>query len=994
MPMASASAPPELSQPATLLTHPTPTQADLARYAALPATGFSTTKASTVCVGTAYKLSSDARALRRLKGTLPILVAGSALNLVNPQTQTPIQSFTLSSAETASSAPLTLLRPLGNGRSLRTTYVGINSHTRAKPDSTAVTATHQLCAYVEELSAKGKESAEIQVRKESLLLPKPVRLIHALGDGRLVITHPDASLTIVSASPITYDDEASVQAAATALQVIDAIAPTQSPGQHRSHFYVNVLDASSAKALVSGSSRIEEAALIGLRVAITSESNITATSSHADDETSKKKKRSKRLKKYTSSRGDVNEADDDETGSSLPAVGTPSGPLTLELTAFTKSFDGATDSVIVAVRLGNVKLPSSLHARNILDVQLHPDGRLILLGIDGHLTSMTLSTSTSGEPLFTNINTILLPALAPATNARPSSSSTASPSSCLLLSRDHALVVGVTQATPATGGKERVAALIVDLELNAVLQHVDWAVPFVPLSGAAASSTGLVQRMTSISASRIAGSTAVITIGPPTVSSRISNSSDKAEALTQLQQRRVCVLSLPFSVPEASVLRDALGKGELTARWISSPDAISSTAAAGSLASDLAGSELLDQITKIAQGNGKAKNKASEISSAISQWIDAATADGRMLETPSSNDDDTAFFCQLLDLVLPAPSQRSNNAAATPFFPRAALLVLLKHPRVHPSIFASLAPSTTPSTRNASMQVNGAGLSEFWSRLATHNDPQLVRAALRRMPDISEGALVPLLTSALRGLVQSRQVGDAEASKAARSFVALLAHMVQLQVSRPALRSALKAHLRDDVDQVMALLQICNAWLSQTIQLPLHSDENIKAGRVDDDAVPAAGKIKAPSADAVMALANDVLDTFFPLLLVTPRSHASVQSLSSTISRYLQLMSTLRQLNAPLSAFAKLQQETNLVALNAGKQKNRSGTSLSASGAVASAGNAKVNVSTKADAAARTEMGGGLGIKLGTQGEAKTRRLQFLEQSMLVGAYSFERLEI
>lgn len=199
--MASASAHSELSQPTTLLAHPSPAPAELARHAALPATGFSTVKSSTVCVGAAYKLSSDARTLRRLKGTLPILVAGNALNLVNPQTQTPLQSFTLSSAETASSAPLTLLRSVGGGKSIRTTYVGIDSHTRVKAGRAAVTATHQLWAYVEELSAKGKESAEVQVKKEALSLSQPVRLIHALADGRLVVTHPDDSLSYTGSHP-------------------------------------------------------------------------------------------------------------------------------------------------------------------------------------------------------------------------------------------------------------------------------------------------------------------------------------------------------------------------------------------------------------------------------------------------------------------------------------------------------------------------------------------------------------------------------------------------------------------------------------------------------------------------------------------------------------------------------------------------------------------------------------------------------------------------
>ncbi|KAJ9479973.1 hypothetical protein PHBOTO_003734 [Pseudozyma hubeiensis] len=996
--MASASAAPELSQPSTLLTHPTLAAADLARNATLPATGFSTTKTSTISVGSAYKLSSDARSLRRLKGTLPVFVAGHALNLINPQLQTPIQSFSLSSAEIASCAPLTLLRSLGSGRSIRTTFIGIESHTRVKSGRAAVTATHQLWAYVEHLSAKGKENAEVEVKKESLSVSKPIRLIHALGDGRLVLTHSDDSLTIVSSSTLTFDDEASIQAEATSLQIIDTVGASQHQTTERCHFFVNLLDPASSKSLIAGNARIEEAALLGLRLAVTSDTKSSSSSTNNDDDASKKKKRSKRSKKA------ANEGDEDDSqavDASLPQAQAPTGPLTLELTAFVKSFDGAAESSIALVRLGNVQIPGISTARHVVDVQMHPDGRLVIFGFDGQLTSTILTTSANGEPRLAHASASYLDALAHGSSSRPSSSSTASPSCLLLLSRDHALVVGVTRATSATADKERVVALLVDLELNAVLKQIDWAVPFVPASSAAASSSGLLQRMTTVSASRIAGSTSVIIMGPPTVSTRTSSSSEKAEALAQLHQRRVCVLSVPFAVPEMSVLRDALGKGELTARWIQTADDMVAEVGIGSAASDAGRAALLEQIRIISQSSDKPISKDVEINTALSSWMDVATEDARMLETLTAHESDSSFYSQLLDLLLPAPSSRSSKsngaAATTSFLPRAALLTLLDHPLVHPSIFATLKPSAAAPARIVTLQANGSGLTEFWTRLGAWNDAQLTRAALKRMPNVGEDTFASLLLSAMRGLLQSRRSGETVSAKATRPYMALLAQLVQLRISRAALRSALKTQLRDDVDQVMALLQLCNAWLTLTIQKPLTESDGSKKKSQSDSI--SSGKAQVPDADSVMALANDVLDTFFPLLLATPRSHATVQSLSSTISRYLQLMSTLRLLNAPLSAFAKLQQENSLLASSEAVGRNpkiggSGGTTLSASGAVASAGNAKVEVSSKADAAARAEMGGGLGIKLGTQGEAKTRRLQLFEQSMLVGAYSFERLEI
>ncbi|KAI3485941.1 hypothetical protein L1887_50595 [Cichorium endivia] len=790
--MASASAHPELSQPVSLLAHPSAAPAELARHAALPATGFSSMKCSTVSTGAAYKLSR-----RRPSRASPSL----------PPTQ-------------LRSAPLTLLSSLGAGRSLRTTYVGIESHKRSKSGRATVAASHELWAFVEELSAKGKENAEVQFKKQVLPLDKPVRLIHPLSDGRLVLTHPDDSLTLVSSSPITFDDEASVESASTSMQVVQTIDATNGAGHQRSHFYVNILDAPSAKALVSHSSQIEEAALLGLRIAITSEYALANTSTKAGDD-SKKKKRSKRSKKDASSNPSAKDAqdDDDDVAASsghLPAKGAPSGALTLELTAFVKSFDGASDATAALVKLGRIEVPGISSARHVQDVHFHSAGRLALLGIDGQLTSFMLSTSSSAQPVLVRSGASVLPALAPASNARPSSSSTASPACCLLLSRDHALVVGVTRATPATQDKERIAALIVDVELGAVLREIDWAVPFVAPSSAAASSLGLLQRMTTISATRIAGSTSVITIGAPTVAARISDSSANAEALTQLQQRRLCVLSMPFVVK------------------------------------------------RISQATGSAKAKGAEMNTVISQWIEASTADGRMLETMSAPEADTAFFGELLDVLLPAQSSRKGSASA--LTASAALLTMLKHARVHPSVFASLQPTAGSTAANgaAASPSNAARLSEFWSRIGSSNEPKLVRAAIERLPEVSEETLVSLLMTAVRGF------SAASASKAAAGFMALVVELVEVPVSRAALRSALKTQLRDDVESVVALLQMCNAWISQTIQVPLQADE-----RGDDG--------KMPKAEATMALATDVLDTFFPLLLTTPRTHATVEALSATI---------------------------------------------------------------------------------------------------------------
>ena len=138
-----------------------------------------------------------------------------------------------------------------------------------------------------------------------------------------------------------------------------------------------------------------------------------------------------------------------------------------------------------------------------------------------------------------------------------------------------------------------------------------------------------------------------------------------------------------------------------------------------------------------------------------------------------------------------------------------------------------------------------------------------------------------------------------------------------------------------------------------------------------------------------------MLDTYFPLLLNSPSTHALLGDLSKTVETHLSGLNSLITLGGPLSAFAKLHEEQEIAERRAKAASKMNGLqNVAAGGVAASAGNVKVSGGGKGAAAARAETGGGIGITLGTAGAAKTRRTVAMEESMLVGAYSLERLEI
>ncbi|PWY98227.1 hypothetical protein BCV70DRAFT_202015 [Testicularia cyperi] len=1006
----TATAPaPDLQQPTTLLSHPISSNTELTSHAVPVSNHAATAKRSLVSVGSAYKLAADGRTLRRLKGTLPILVRGHAVSLVNPQTQTPIQSFTLATTDAPVTAPLTLLRPLGGGRSLRTTYIALKPQPAASRTSSTSTsssshvslsnsAASEIRVFVEELSAKGKETAQISFRTESLVVEGAVQLIQPLSDGRLMLSHSDDSLTILSHPPLALDDTVSVENTTTTLQVSNRVTPSSAIDANVAsshavyHFNASLLDASSAKKLVANSGQVEEASLLALRVSIMSPSIVVASNT-ANVDDSKKKRKATRSRKSAIEVIDAAESEQIAVGQTVP-----SGPLELEVTAFSKSVDSLEDANLSVTRLGKVMVPGLEDAEEVCDVHFHPDGRLVTLTRNGHIHVHLLTLSSAG-PSVSETKRLQIPRFA----------STSSHSNCLInLSGDHLLLVGLPRplatSAPASATKERMVALMVDLELDAVLCSIDWPVPFATGSN--------LQSSTMVSASRIAGSAVVLVVGPTP-----GTGTGTGDSTVTSQQRRCSVLTLPFMVPEASILRHALGKGELTSRWLGLDVDASRGAVvlddAAVASTDARRKGLLSHLREL-QTSASVADSASldeSMNASVTEWLSHETADGRTLEAVSRPEDAT-FFGSLLDLLLPDTASPASSSSRP--FARNAVKTLLEERRVHASVFASLDAGS-----NSSLALKTA---PFWKRLRSRGDVELLRVAVQNVTDISEDELVAVLVSAMDTLAKKPATSP---NDQVRELVKLLREVVKVPVSRAALRSALKQQVRQ-VGDVVALLQICNIWLAAAARRPMDPDSKLvsladgatgdmqkltselpkksrsRGGKHTTSATSKAdesgsGFGEIPDADSALSFASDVMDTFFPLLISTASSYQVLRALSKTISSYVGMVSGLRTLEAPLSAFAKLDQELTLELRRAQQLSRAAGQPqpLSSGGTMISSGNMKVSTSAKTPAnLLRAETGGGLGIRLGTQTTQKSRRLESFEQSMLVGAYSLERLEL
>ncbi|PWN53505.1 hypothetical protein IE53DRAFT_383982 [Violaceomyces palustris] len=998
---------PDLQLPVTLASTPVAASAPSSSYQPLQTTFSSSTRSSQCSIGSAYKVSSD-RSVRRLKGALPLLAKGQGITLINPANQTPNQSYTLSPSEQPCTPPLLVLRSRSAIAShLRTTYVGLLSGTASGQDSVRT----EIWAYTEELSAKGKGIDEGTVRKESIAIPGHVRALHPVGSGEILAYHTDGAVTILSHEFST--DSVNGTPSGSTLKIVETVPSSDSKVKCDHH--LSLIDPTSALNLLPLSTNFDKEELVALQVSIHSSISFEASAPKEKDAKKKKKGRKSAI-----------DVIDEAEGKVEGEGGVISGPVHIGVAAILKvRGDGSNDIVgrskgLRVEHLGTTTWDGVEESSDLVDCQVYPEGRIVALTRSGQLISTMISLRGSG-PVLTPTRKISLAHLEHKDKA-------SSPGAVLPLSQDHVLLVGVTNSAP-TGptSKERVVALLWDIELEALISQVEWALPIG--SSIPSKST----QYPSVSVTRAAGSLAIIQLDPHPQCAK----SGDAEAAKNL---RSTVLALPFTCPEKSVLRHAMGKGNLTSSWImagreAAPAQDGRNEIPESLSTlDAGRRSLIRELRALSSKSARAEEMDAE----FFKWVAEENAKARRGLDIEPNEDESVqamedsedgkdrakgenangtqkprqgkfsrgarpaleleynFVTELLEATLPSSADKPYSHEILSFLlQKKAVSALMLNRIGEPSAASRAAPSL--------------GL---LARLRQVSDWENIMEATRNVPDLSEADLVGLLVDVL---AHDQSDGPAEGSKEKASrttptwsrkptLEAYLSRMITLPLSRPYLRVALKSSI-NDVEQVRRILETIKHWLDARAALPLEENLTIPsskdAGRtapsskVDADGdvsmEPVPGKkqakgaklsinddkIKVPKIDHILLFATDLLDTYFPLLLITPSTHGLLKTLSRTVSVHVSTMNTLQVLGAPLGAFAKLREEQEREAKMRKSGQATSVKNLMGQGALRMA-----------------ETGGGLGLGLGTMAEVKSKRLHAFEESMLVGAYAFERLEI
>lgn len=150
------------------------------------------------------------------------------------------------------------------------------------------------------------------------------------------------------------------------------------------------------------------------------------------------------------------------------------------------------------------------------------------------------------------------------------------------MSQSHVLVVGL----PIQASASEVVALIVDVQLGAALFEEKWASPIT------SSSSG------KISLTMAQGSRALVVFSEDSSDSKPSTTSS--------------LFDLPFTTPPKSVLRQAIGKGHLTSRWLTTNLTSSTSSTRTSLSKSQ--SKLIDSLLKADSGE--------KMDDVFKQWIE------------------------------------------------------------------------------------------------------------------------------------------------------------------------------------------------------------------------------------------------------------------------------------------------------------------------------------------------------------------------------------
>lgn len=996
------SAHPSLTPPTALGSYGPPP--GRAAQSVIPTSSASTSRLSFAAIGEVVKVSS--KTVRRARGLFANVVAGHGVTLYDAGDLTAVQSFILSGDVQPLTPPLVTLQPASRTTTLRTTYLGVASRQRTGSEIWIWT----------ELVENKKREASADQRRKTVATEQRIASLHALASGEVLVRDLEGRLSALSrTSDVTSSgsDPQILNPEEQDFRLTPLVASSGSPGATAADssssgrqvvHSLNVLDIAACSQIFAPGQVPSEDDAVAVVVAVTSAPQSTATSSE--------KKRND-AKSPKSKRKTAMEVIDSAEEPKLSRDGmNAQGPVVISVTTILAANSG--DARLL--HAGETVVASVQDASSLVDTNLYHDGKLSLLTRSGDLQMLQLSLGADGELASSPPRTLPLNYVAPI----PAPSQ---PAAVLRLSASHFLVL-----IHAAGGtsKGKVAALIWDSELDALIMASDFSLPSLP-------GPSNDQRAITLTMSRVGGSQAIVNINQWSSETSLS-----------------VFWALPFYIPEGSVLRHAIGKGSLTSSWLRG--GASSSLQAGENAPSVAqqsnlspeAAALVEQLRQLAStGQRSAADKSSDMELAFASWVgketdrlhsiwqeeqvqaaqDQAQAAAATLGDSDSDASGAEDAGVVGDSALAKRQNVNDKSPPKPHFSHSLVLEVLR--LALPSTGAAKSNADGPicarkivayllERRMVSCGMFADTEQGFIARLRSRKDWGLIMSSLRSVGDISEMDLVSLLQEVLLN-EQSQQ--SQQADKAGiPSLAAFLSTFVSMAISRPLLRTTMHGRLTK-VEDVTSMLDVMTEWLEERSREPIDfellslSDGATQGGSSgsrrgkgsrrkrlgNNTAIGAAGSsVKVPPTNDLVQFSMDVLDVFFPLLLNTPSSQRSLARLAKVLALHVSACDQLSTLRGPLQAFARFEADrARLAAEEERRQSERKAATTGGRRGMATS--SVVTTATNgagAEISAKAQTGGGMDVESSAVRQKKSARLQAFESSALVGPYTVEVLEI
>ncbi|KAL4267389.1 Nucleolar protein 11 [Pleurotus pulmonarius] len=474
-------------------------------------------------------------------------------------------------------------------------------------------------------------------------------------------------------------------------------------------------------------------------------------------------------------------------------------------------------------------LDIAIESEKVLDVSLSDSGFMTILFQNGSWYSYKLDAADAiSVSMSPGAEKLQLTSLSFAISAN-----TTSEASLLSLGSSHVLLAGIT-----AGSTREIVLLLWDVQYSVLL-----ASHSLPIPSTISQSKDVAIRLKL----SLAKSHALLVLSPYLASTT-------RKSLPGPSTLRSSVLGIPFTVPTASTIANAMGRGASGDQWLKRP--------------------LLDDGAEL----GDARFQALES-------IRSAMEKGQL---KAAND---AFFGWIDKQK--ASSETYDNEALSHQFVQRILSAVLQPSKPHSS---EVVQYLLQSRSISSNMVEGGLLSALRSKA----DWGSIEMALQNVVDLSEAEIMSCLKSVVghhQRQLQSSQDSEGmevDSTHDIPSLPTFLALCIQYPITPSTLRVAIREHFTDE-DTVCCVLEAIQAWLSQLNQ----TDDPFKNSSLQN------GLLGPPPLDKLILFLQCTIDATFVKLLQHRPAHRILQDIMSDIETEVAFVDQLGTLRGPLEVFAK-----------------------------------------------------------------------------------------